>query len=86
MGAESSLIGSQPGLLMKATIDRIEGTIAVLIPQDDEEMWFNIPVALLPPACKEGDILTIRIERDLTGTAEARDRVSGRIMFLKDRQ
>ena len=71
---------------MKATIDRIEGTIAVLIPQDDEEMRFNLPVALLPPGCQEGDILTIGIERDLTGTAEARNRVSGRITLLKNRQ
>lgn len=71
---------------MKATIDRIEGTIAVLIPQDDEEMRFNLPVTLLPQGCQEGDILTIGIERDLTGTAEARNRVSGRITLLKNRQ
>ncbi len=71
---------------MKATIDRIEGTIAVLIPLDDEGMRFNLPVAFLPPGCREGDILTIGIERDLTGTAEARDRVSGRIAHLKNRQ
>ncbi len=68
---------------MKAMIDRIEGTIAVLIPQDDEEMRFNLPVSLLPPGCREGDMLTIGIERDLKGTAEARNRVSGRIAALK---
>ena len=71
---------------MKATIDRIEGTIAVLILQDDEMMRFNLPVSLLPPGCQEGDILDIRIERDPAGTADARKRVSGRIGTLKNRQ
>jgi hypothetical protein len=71
---------------MKATIDRIEGTIAVLIPQDEKTMQFNLPVSLLPPGCREGDILTIGIERDLAGTAEAKKRVSGRIDTLKNRK
>lgn len=71
---------------MIATIDRIEGTIAVLIPQDNETMKFNLPVSLLPPGSREGDILTLAIERDLKGTAEARKRVSGRIAALKNRK
>jgi hypothetical protein len=71
---------------MKATIDRIEGTIAVLIPQDDEAMRFNLPVSLLPSDCREGDILTIVIERDPAGTAEAKKRLSGRIERLENRQ
>jgi hypothetical protein len=71
---------------MKATVDRIEGTIAVLIPQNDDTMRFNLPFSLLPPGCREGDILTIGIERDLTGTAEAKKRVSGRIDTLKNRK
>jgi Protein of unknown function (DUF3006) len=71
---------------MKATIDRIEGTIAVLIPQDDDTMRFNLPLSLLPPGSREGDILTIGIERDPAGTAEAKKRVSGRIDTLKNRK
>ena len=71
---------------MKAMIDRIEGTIAVLIPQDDETLRFSLPVPLLPPGCREGDILTIGIEQDLTGTAEAWNRLTGRIASLKKRQ
>jgi len=67
---------------MKATIDRIEGTIAVLIPQNNETMKFNLPVFLLPQGCREGDILTFCIERDLKETAEARKRVSGRVSAL----
>jgi hypothetical protein len=71
---------------MKATIDRIEGTIAVLIPRDDEAMRFNLPVSFLPSDSREGDILTIGIERDLEGTKEAKKRLSGRIERLKKRQ
>jgi hypothetical protein len=71
---------------MKATIDRVEGTMAVLILQDDEAVRFNLPVSFLPPGCREGDILTIGIERDTTGTKEAKERLSGRIERLKNRK
>ncbi len=70
---------------MKVTIDRIEGTIAVLIPQDDEAMRFTIPVSLLPTGSREGDILTIRIERDPEGTKEAKKRLLDQIERLKRR-
>jgi hypothetical protein len=70
---------------MKVTLDRIEGTLAVLIPQDDEAMRFTIPVSLLPSGCREGDILTIGIERDPEGTKEAKKRLSDRIERLKRR-
>ena len=71
---------------MKATIDRVEGTMAMLILQDDEAVRFNLPVSFLPPGCREGDILTIGIERDTTGTKEAKERLSGRIERLKNRK
>ncbi|HWS21557.1 MAG TPA: DUF3006 domain-containing protein [Methanoregula sp.] len=71
---------------MKATIDRIEGTVAVLIPREDESVRVNIPVSLLPPGCREGDILTIRIERDRAATEAAQERVSGLIEKLKKRK
>jgi hypothetical protein len=71
---------------MKATIDRIEGTVAVLIPCEDESIRVNIPVSLLPPGCREGDILTIRIERDRAATEVAQERVSGLIEKLKKRK
>jgi hypothetical protein len=71
---------------MKATIDRVEGTIAVLIPRDDEAMRFSLPVSLLPSGWQEGDILTIGIERDTTATKEAKDRLSDRIKKLKNRK
>ena len=71
---------------MKATIDRIEGTIAVLIPQEDEAVRITVPLFLLPPDCQEGDILVIRIKRDTPGTKEAKERLSQRIERLKNKK
>jgi len=71
---------------MKATIDRIEGTTAVLISLADEAVRINLPVSLLPPGCREGDILIVEIERDTSGTKNAKERVSGRIERLKNRK
>ena len=71
---------------MKVTIDRIEGTVAVVISREDESVRVNIPVSLLPPGCREGDILTIRIERDRAASEAAQERVSGLIEKLKKRK
>jgi hypothetical protein len=71
---------------MKAIVDRIEGTLAVLIVQDDESLRFNIPILLLPPGCREGDILTINIERDPIETAWVKKSVADRIERLKNKK
>jgi len=71
---------------MKVTIDRIEGTVAVLVSREDESVRVNVPVSLLPPGCRQGDILTIRIERDREATEAAQERVSGLIEKLKKRK
>lgn len=71
---------------MKVTIDRIEGTLAVLIPHENESLRFNVPVLLLPPGCEEGDILTLGLERDSAATSAARDRIAGRRETLKKRK
>jgi len=68
---------------MNMTIDRIEGTIAVLISIEDEPVQMNVPLSLLPSGCREGDILSIRIERDREATNAARGRVSALIEKLK---
>ena len=44
---------------MKATIDRIEEGIAVLISIEEEPVRLTVPVSLLPPGAKEGDIVSI---------------------------
>jgi hypothetical protein len=71
---------------MKMTIDRIEGTVAILISHQDGSVRLNVPVSLLPPGCREGDILTIRIERDIPATNAARAQVSGLIEKLKNKK
>ena len=70
---------------MRATIDRIESHLAVLIAQEDESVRFALPLSLLPAGCREGDIVVIGIERDMKATMAARERVSGRIEKLKYR-
>lgn len=49
---------------MKVTIDRFEGEFAVVEMQSCE--LSNIPKALIPPNSKEGDILSIEIEKNDT--------------------
>jgi len=71
---------------MKAIIDRIEGTLAVLISCEDESVRFSIPSSFLPPGSREGDILIIGIERDGKATEVAKQRVSGLIEKLKKRK
>ena len=68
---------------MKATIDRIEDEWAVLLLREDESIEFELPVCMLPCGCNEGDILDINITRDVEGTKEAEERVSGLIEKLQ---
>jgi hypothetical protein len=62
---------------MKVSIDRIEGTVAVLISRADESVRVNVPLSLLPPDCRIGDI---------QATEAAQERVSGLIEKLKKRK
>lgn len=71
---------------MKAVIDRIEETIAVLIFPDEDQIRLNIPVALLPPGCEEGDIIDVDVTRDDEATAEARRRVTALLHNLVNRE
>jgi hypothetical protein len=71
---------------MKVFLDRIEGNTAVLISQEDESQRFNIPLSLLPTGSREGDMFSIRIERDGKATEAAKERVSGLIEKLKKRK
>jgi hypothetical protein len=68
---------------MKVSIDRIEEGIAVLVLQDNPRVRIQIPDSLLPPGCREGDVLSLTLSRDLTDTAAAKKRVSGLIDTLK---
>lgn len=68
---------------MKAVIDRIEGNLAVVLLGEKGELKFNFPLSYLPEGSKEGDVLRISIERDLTATQETKQRVSSLMDKLK---
>ena len=69
---------------MKATIDRIEGSLAVLISHDSNPVTFNIPTSLIGD-CREGEIIDITITREPESTNEAKVRVSSLIEKLKQK-
>jgi hypothetical protein len=71
---------------MKMTIDRIEEGIAVLVSLEDKPQKVNIPISLLPPGSREGDIITMEIGRDDEATRETKDRVGNLIAKLKSRR
>lgn len=58
---------------MKVTIDRFEGDFAVV--EISESCFANIPKILLPDA-KEGDIVSITIEKNTENLKENKDRLS----------
>ena len=68
---------------MNMTLDRVEGKTAVLIAREDESVRMNVPVSLLPPGSREGDILTIRIVRNIPATDAARKEVMDIVEKLK---
>lgn len=51
---------------MKLTIDRFEENFAIVELEDGTIL--NIPKAILPEASKEGDIITILIDKEETST------------------
>jgi len=69
----------------KVTLDRIEGSIAVLILRDEESVKINIPLFLLPQESKEGDILNISIVKDARETEAAKERVLNLLEKLKNK-
>lgn len=71
---------------MNVSIDRIEDGVAVLVIEEDPSGLIYLPVSLIPPGCREGDVLTLTLESDPAGTAAARERVSGLIENLKKKQ
>lgn len=69
----------------KATLDRIEDKIAVLLVRPEETIKINIPLSLLPGESKEGDILDIDIKKDVYETEQAKERVSSLLDRLKNK-
>ena len=69
---------------MKATVDRIEGSMAVLITHGDNPISFNIPTPFLDDA-REGEVVDITIRKDPKSTQAARERVSSLIQKLQQK-
>jgi hypothetical protein len=69
---------------MKATIDRVEGTMAVLITTGDQPVVFNLPTSFLGEA-REGDIFEITVAKDAESTAAAKVRISSLIEKLRQK-
>lgn len=71
---------------MKVSIDRIEKGVAVLVMQDDPFDRISVPAALLPPGCREGDVLTLMLEADPGETLAAKERVGRLINTLQKKK
>jgi Protein of unknown function (DUF3006) len=67
----------------KVTLDRIEGSTAVLLVRDEEKIKINTPLFLLPAGSREGDILDINISRNIKETEDAKERASSLLEKLK---
>ncbi len=72
-------------MTIKATLDRIEDKIAVLLIRPEENTKVSIPLFLLPEESKEGDILNIDITKDIPETEQAKERVSFLLDKLKNK-
>lgn len=71
---------------MKAVIDRIESKFAVLLMGEDGSTKVNMPMALLPAECREGDVLEVTFKRDENATHEAKDRSKSLMEKLKKKR
>ncbi len=65
-----------------ATVDRIEGELAVLLLGGDAQVTFNLPVVFLA-GINKGDVVIIAITKDVIATDEAKERVMSLIEKLK---
>jgi len=59
------------GEIMKFTIDRFEGDFAVV--ELDNQTMENVPKRTLPPHAKEGDIISVEIDK--AGTEKRREHI-----------
>ena len=62
--------------MVQATIDRIEGDVAVLVLGHRHPQTITVPSILIPDGCREGDIVRLTLEPDpeATRTGQGTDR------------
>ncbi len=66
---------------MTLVVDRIEGDWVILAP-DDGLAPFAVPLRLLSPSCKEGDVLHFSVVPDPTETRRRRSALAARLEDL----
>lgn len=59
----------------RASVDRIEGDRAVLLVGERGERQIVLPLDLLPPGTREGDVLQLGIETDPEGRRQLEDEI-----------
>lgn len=69
---------------LQAFVDRIEGTVAVLLVGENNEP-INIPIGYLPQNVEEGTVVDIHFEVNAEATREAKERTAGLIERLRRR-
>jgi hypothetical protein len=70
---------------VNVSVDRIGEGVAVLVLQKEPRERITVPVAILPPGCREGDILVLTLDRDPAATRAAGKRVLGLLENLKEK-
>jgi hypothetical protein len=65
--------------MVQATIDRIDGDVAVLVLDTRNPETITIPSILIPDGCREGDIVRLTLEPDPEATRIGRERIAGTI-------
>lgn len=73
-------------MAIRATVDRIEKKITVLLVRSEETVNIKFPTSLLPNTCKEGDILEITINIDKQKTEEMKESTSRLIGKLESKK
>ena len=68
---------------MQLSVDRIENGNAVLIGRDDGTVRLTLPATGLPAGTREGDILTLVLERNEEATRLAKERSASLIEKLR---
>jgi len=61
----------------RATVDRIEDSVAVLVPEGRPGARLTLDRSLLPPSVRDGTVLRIRIVLDRRMTNESKREVAG---------
>jgi hypothetical protein len=61
---------------LRVVVDRVEGEWAVLVLYDDDNIRFNMPLALLPEGTRGGDHLRVSLEQDLESREREREKAA----------